>query len=152
MAVNIYGSTEISKPVERVVAQKDREVYGLKYPFGSVKETGGFFSKESGVSLIKGAIKQLLNTQKGERVMHPAFGVDLRRYLFQPLDEDTFEDIKSEILYSFNRYIVGAKITKLIVEPADTVSVDGGNGLRIILTVRLNPDYLKVFDVEVVIS
>jgi len=152
MAINIYGSTELPKPVTKTTSLQRREIFGLAFPLGSKKTSGGFFSKESGIQMIKSAVKQLLNTQKGERVMHPAFGVDLRSYLFQPLDEDTFEDIKQEILYAFNRYIVGAKITKLSVVPADFITVDGGNGLKVTLTLRLSEDYLKVFDVEVLIS
>ena len=152
MAVNVYGSTELPVAISQTTSQKRQEIYGLSFPLGAKKTTGGIFAKASGISMIKGAVKQLLNTKKGERVMHPAFGVDLESYLFEPLDEDTFEDIKQEILFAFNRYIVGAQITKLSVVPADPGSVAGGNGLIVTLTLRLSEDYLKVFDVEVLIS
>ena len=37
-------------------------------------------------SAIKQAIQNLLLTNKGERLMNPEYGSDIRRYLFEPLD------------------------------------------------------------------
>lgn len=152
--ISVYGTTSnsIPKQVERRVSHKDREIFGLSFPIGGKKDTGGHFSKSSGVELVKGAVKQLMQTKKGERVMHPSFGVDLEKYLFEPLDQDVFEQIKAEILYAFNRYIVGAKLLKLKVVPVDSITVAGGNGLVITLILALDKEPLKTFDVEVEIS
>ena len=109
-------------------------------------------SKSSGISMIKAAVKQLLMTQRGERIMLPNFGCNLRKYLFQPLDESTFEAIKREIQYSFKNYIVGAHIAKLAVFPVGYAGPAGGNALKVVLSLKLDTADLETFDVEVNIS
>jgi phage baseplate assembly protein W len=113
---------------------------------------GGYFKKTTDIDLIRGAVKQLLLTTKGERVMLPNYGCNLRKFLFQPLDSDTFEEIRREIETSFYNYIIGARITKLTVLPTDVVGSAGGVGLRVVLSLDLNSNDLEVFDVEVTVS
>ena len=132
-------------------SSKKQEVYGLSYPLGSTLG-GGFFAKSSGVSMIKDAVHQLLLTERGERIMLPNFGCNLRKYLFQPLDEGTFESIKREIQYSFKNYIVGAHIEKLAVFPLGEAGPAGGNSLKVVLSLGLDTADLETFDVEVNIS
>lgn len=84
--------------------------------------------------------------------MLPNYGCNLRKYLFQPLDETTFKNIRTEIQTSFYNYIVGAEIAKLTVLPTGVLGPAGGNSLQVILTLRLNTADLEVFDVGVTIS
>ena len=84
--------------------------------------------------------------------MLPNFGCNLRKYLFQPLDESTFESIKREIQISFSKYIVGARISKLAVFPLGAVGPAGGNSLKVVLSLKLDSADLETFDVEVNIS
>ena len=137
--------------MKQPVTGQRQEVYGLDFPLGSASG-GGFFAKKSGAEMIKDAVKQLLLTEKGERVMLPNFGCNLRRYVFQPLDQDTFEDIKREIQYSFTNYIVGAHIAKLGVFPTGDAGPAGGNSLKVVLSLKLDTADLEIFDVEVDIS
>jgi len=149
--VNMYGTIP-PRYMEEVPKSHRKHLFGLKFPLGSRQESGGYFSKNSGVSLIKDAVKQLLLTQRGERLMLPGYGCNLKRFLFQPLDELTFEAIKREIQSSFNQYIVGAYITKIRVIPLGDVGPSGGNTLKIALDLRLSAEKLQVFGVEVVLS
>lgn len=146
--VTIYGITQ-NRFIEDSPKTTKKAIYGLGFPLGKNTKTGGFFVKTSGIELIKNAVKQLLNTERGERVMLPKYGCNLRRFLFQPLDEVTFEEIKEEILYSFNNYITGARIKRLAVIPLEDVGPAGGNSLLVRLILSLVEDDLKVFDVEV---
>lgn len=149
--VSFYGNKPPTFIKESPTLHK-REVFGLNFPLGKNKDKGGFFQKTSGVELIKDAVTQLLRTQRGERILLPRYGCNLRPYLFQPLDEVTFEGIKEEIRFSFSRYIVGATIDKLAVFPTGPAGPAGGNSLIIRLTLRLNQKDLTVFDVEVQIK
>jgi len=146
--VTVYG-----KPpppfMQEAVTQHKKSIYGLNFPLGEEKAKGGFFQKKTGLALIKDAVKQLLLTESGERILLPNFGCNLRKYLFQPLDEDTFEAIKEEIVFSFERYIVGARILKLSVTPFGEVGPAGGNSLKVRLILQLVEEDLTVFDVEV---
>jgi hypothetical protein len=148
--VNVYGKIP-PRYIKQSPTSKRQEVYGLAFPMGSAPN-GGFLSKKSGVDLIKGAVKQLLLTERGERIMLPNFGCNLRKFLFQPLDESTFEGIKREIQYSFKKYIVGAQISKLAVFPLGEAGPAGGNSLKVVLSLKLNTADLETFDVEVDIS
>ena len=149
--VNVYGKIA-PRFLEQIPTAKRKAVFGLNFPLGQDRNNGGFFQKVSGVYMIRDAVRQLLQTERGERVMLPKFGCNLRKFLFQPLDESTFEAIKREIQYSFNHYIVGANIKKLAVFPFGDAGPAGGNSLKVVLTLQLNKADLEVFDVEVDIS
>jgi len=149
--VSVYG-TVLPYGNKFATTTQKKSIYGLNFPLGSDRFVGGFFKKESGINLIRDAVTQLLLVERGERVMLPSFGCNLRRFLFQPLDESTFEAIKQEIMYSFERYIVGARILKLKVFPLGETGPAGGNSLKVILVLQLADADLTVFDVEVQIK
>jgi hypothetical protein len=146
--VNLYGLVA-PRFLEQIPIAQRRAVFGLNFPLGQNKINGGFFQKVSGVEMIKDAVKQLLQTGRGERVMLPKYGCNLRKFLFQPLDEATFEAIKREIRYSFYHYIVGANIKRLAVFPFGEAGPAGGNSLKIVLSLELDTGDLDIFDVEV---
>tara|TARA_B100001996_G_scaffold1609_1_gene1489 strand:+ start:73 stop:465 length:393 start_codon:yes stop_codon:yes gene_type:complete len=55
-------------------------------------------------SAIKQAIVNLLLTNKGERLMNPEYGSDIREYLFEPLDYGTCAELEQSITYCINEY------------------------------------------------
>ena len=55
-------------------------------------------------SAIKQAIVNILLTNKGERLMNPRYGSDIRRFLFEPLDYGTGFQIKSNIRDTLERF------------------------------------------------
>ena len=55
-------------------------------------------------SAIKQAIVNVLLTNKGERLMNPRYGSDIRRFLFEPLDYGTCFQIKSNIRDTLERF------------------------------------------------
>ena len=55
-------------------------------------------------SAIKQAIVNVLLTNKGERLMNPRYGSDIRRFLFEPLDYGTGFQIKSNIRDTLDRF------------------------------------------------
>lgn len=147
----IFGNT-LPRYIEQLPKSKRIEVFGLGFPLGKNSNSGGFFKKETGVPLIKSAVKQLLLTERGERVMLPNFGCNLRKFLFQPLTEDVFNDIREEIETSFNNYIIGANLVKLAVFPTGVAGPSGGNSLKVILSIVIDKSELEIFDVEVNIT
>ncbi len=148
--VSVYGKIP-PRYIRQVPTSKRQEVYGLGFPLGSAND-GGIFSKKTGVEMISDTVEQLLLTERGERLMLPNFGCNLRKFLFSPLDEGTFEGIKREIQYSFKKYIVGAHIAKLAVFPLGEAGPAGGNSLKVVLSLKLDTADLETFDVEVDIS
>ena len=55
-------------------------------------------------SAIKQAIVNILLTNKGERLMNPRYGSDIRRFLFEPLDYGTGFQIKANIRDTLDRF------------------------------------------------
>ena len=55
-------------------------------------------------SAIKQGIVSLLLTNKGERLMNPKYGSDIRSYLFEPLDYGTAAQIKANIRSTIDRF------------------------------------------------
>ena len=148
---NLFGLTP-SNFTKKSFESKKKEIFGLAYPLHKYKESAGYFSKSSGVDLIKGAIRQLVRTEKGERVMLPDYGCSLRRFLFEPLDENVFQAIKSEITTQFSKYIQGASLLNLSVFSASTDGTFEGGAIKVLLRVQiLNEDY-TIFDVPVTLS
>ena len=137
-----------TKYEEQAPRAKRQEIFGLTFPLGKNRESGGFFKKSSGREMIRQAVTQLLRTEKGERLMLPNYGCNLRKYLFQPITQDLFNNIKETISESFRNYIVGARLLKVGVYETEEYDAAGGNQLRVVLTVQLSTDDLQVFDVE----
>ena len=137
-----------TKYEEQAPRAKRQEIVGLTFPLGKNRESGGFFKKNSGREMIRQAVTQLLRTEKGERLMLPNYGCNLRKYLFQPITQDLFNNIKETISESFRNYIVGARLLKVGVYETGEYDAAGGNQLRVVLTVQLSTDDLQVFDVE----
>ena len=92
----VYGKVA-SKASKNSAISTGPKVFGLCFPTGS-KNTGPYFCKSSGVELFRNNLRQLLLTTKGERVMLPNFGANLKRYLFEPLDQVSFSQIKAQIV------------------------------------------------------
>lgn len=142
----------LPKQVEFDSPRKTEKHIGLHFPLGSNKSQGGFFSRNGGFQAIRQSIYQLMTTEKGERVMLPDFGVNLNYFVFQPLDEVVFDNIKREITTAFNKYIVGGEILKISVFELGETGPSGGNSLKIVLLFSIKGDENSVQEVEVVIA
>ena len=59
-------------------------------------------------------LKMLILTSPGERIMYPAFGVGLRRYLFRNANSLTFSEIRSKINSQVRKYLPHVKIESII--------------------------------------
>ena len=137
-----------TKYEEQAPTAKRQEVYGLTFPLGLNKDSGGLFKKSSGRQMIRQAVAQLLKTERGERLMLPNFGCNLRKYLFQPITSELFEAIRNTISVSFSNYIVGATLRKVAVFETGEYDATGRNGIRVVLSVSLDTADLEVFDIE----
>ena len=68
-------------------------------------------------SAIKQAIVNLLLTNKGERLMNPDYGSDIRSYLFEPLDYGTASQITGNIRYTIDRWEPRISVLNLSATP-----------------------------------
>ena len=56
------------------------------------------------VRAIETSIRNIFNTKPGEKILNPAFGLDLSQYLFEPISEDTAREIGNTILEQLPLY------------------------------------------------
>lgn len=80
---------------------KNKEAAGYSGPVPILIDTDtyvpGLMEVNDHRNLIRASIQRILGTTKGERVMQPEFGHNLKKMLFEPLDEIIIEDLRNEI-------------------------------------------------------
>lgn len=108
-----YGSI-LPSPIRRPVTLQDPKITGLVYPIPP-NPKNGYFSKMSGLALVRSNLSSLVRTERGERFMRPDYGCNLRKFLMEPLDEVVFSLIKEEIVTAIRRYLSTVSIGKLQV-------------------------------------
>ena len=89
-------------------------VIGVSLPFNA---PGVFNKTYSTKDQIKSNLINLLLTDKGERIMNPEFGTDLRKSLFDNLTDSSIEILKAKIADAINIFIPEVFLENVIIEP-----------------------------------
>ena len=72
---------------------------GIDLPIRRDPLTGGFFASTSTtIEAVKNNIRNLLNTNKGERFFQPNLGLDLKKYLFSQVTGELQLQIQNDIV------------------------------------------------------
>lgn len=75
---------------------------------GSNKLYSEALSTDLGTSVdykaISNSLTNIFNTSAGEKILNPAFGADLKRYLFEPIDETTATVLGNVIVKAIKLY------------------------------------------------
>ena len=58
-----------------------------------IRDVQGLYDLEA----VKNSIVNIMLTSPGQKILSPRFGIDLRRYLFEPVSEFTSFEIRSDI-------------------------------------------------------
>lgn len=88
-----------------------KQYYGIRYPFMSDNEENYFTNVNYDTKdKVKSLIMHVIFTPKGQKLRDPEFGTNLIRYIFEPNDNDSWENIKSEISEAVSKYVNGVKI------------------------------------------
>ena len=86
--------------------QDTRVSVGIDFPFARVPNQDGYFkSTKTTIESIKNNIKLLLQTQQGERVFQPNLGMNLRRFVFEQINENTSIEIENNIVDVFETWL-----------------------------------------------
>ena len=89
-------------------------VIGISLPFNA---KGVFNKTYSTKEQIKSNLINLLLTDKGERIMNPEFGTDLRRSLFDNITQSNTDLLQTKIIDAINIFIPEVELTNVVVEP-----------------------------------
>lgn len=86
------------------MAQK--QFFGIKYPFQNESDENYFLDlNKTYEEKMKSELLHIIFTPKGQRYRMPDFGTDLIKYMFEPNDSETWENIKSEIRLQVAKYL-----------------------------------------------
>jgi phage baseplate assembly protein W len=115
-------------------------VIGVSLPFNA---PGVFNKTYSTKEQIKSNLINLLLTDKGERIMNPEFGTDLRKSLFDNITDSSIEILKAKITDAVNIFIPEIFLQDVIIEPNSDY-----NTLNVTINYRLiisnTPDQVTV--------
>jgi phage baseplate assembly protein W len=115
-------------------------VIGVSLPFNA---PGVFNKTYSTKDQIKSNLINLLLTDKGERIMNPEFGADIRRSLFENITDSNIELLKFKISDAINIFI-----PEIILGNIDITPDFDYNTLNITINYRLiisnTPDQVTV--------
>ena len=103
----------ILEDLNLITTSRTTQLNGVAFPV--VAGTGGFFTKTDGAATVMSGLKQLLLTNKGERVMRPDFGTSLRRTVFEPYTEEVKSNLDEEIRFVISKYEPRINITQLSI-------------------------------------
>ncbi len=77
----------------------------IDFPFKDSPEGFYFNLNATDADAIKADLLHLLLTNKGERLYSPDFGSDLKKFIFEPNDSITHEQIKDNLNETIKRYM-----------------------------------------------
>ena len=91
---------------------------GWAFPVRTVRETREIELSE-GKEDIEQAIRILLGTPRGSRVMRPDFGCGIHELVFQPMNASTLGEIEQSIREAIVRYEPRVTLEELVVRPSE---------------------------------
>ena len=132
------------------IVDNDEEVFiGIDLPFRKSGGVEGYFaSTTTTIDAVKNNIRNLVQTNKGERLMQPGLGLGLRKYLFEQYTDETRISIENEITDTLNFWLPFVEIKKIIVVMDEEYDV-GRNKLKIDITFNINKDPNTLSSVQI---
>ena len=134
------------------IEDRDSNIFvGIDYPFHKSSGVEGWFaSTDTTIKAVKNNIKMLLNTNKGERLMQPNLGINLRKFLFEQYNDEARIAIQNEILDTFKTWLPFVEIKELDINMEETDAI-GKNKMSIFITFNImrDPNTLESIQVEI---
>jgi len=84
------------------------------------------------IDAVKQSVKNLVLTGKGERPFQPRLGSDIRKLLFEPVDEFTALDIEEQVRVTIDNFEPRIKINRL-----DVISEPDNNRFKLSLEFQM---------------
>jgi phage baseplate assembly protein W len=105
----------VSTPTAREAADS-RLGKGPRFP---IRPTDGRLDWLAGEDLVRQSIETILGTEPGERVMQPAFGCGLSRYLMAPNTANTRAAIQQDVTSALGRWEPRIRVLEVTVTPGE---------------------------------
>ena len=108
-----------NRRVKRFIEDLDSRVsVGLDLPIARQPgdNQGYFATTKTTMDAVKNDIKLLLMTQRGDRLFQPFLGMDIRRFLFEQITDDTGIEIENDIVETFQTWLPFVQLQDIKVD------------------------------------
>tara|TARA_Y100000592_G_C5236517_1_gene206331 strand:- start:50 stop:535 length:486 start_codon:yes stop_codon:yes gene_type:complete len=119
---------------------------GLDLPIRRDDSIGGFFaSTTTTIEAVKNNIRNLLQTNTGERFFQPNLGVNLRQILFEQITEENLVLIQDSILDKLEIYLPFVEVRDIqVMNNEDDNSINKNEiKVKIVFNIKRDPNTLE---------
>ena len=118
---------------------------GIDLPIRRGDEKDGWFASTSTtIEAVKNNIRNLLQTEEGERLFQPTLGLNLRRLLFEHITTENLLGIQDAILDKIEFWLPFVEVRDIQLLSRDKTTDVGVNEIRvkILFNIKQDPDTL----------
>jgi len=114
---------------------------GIDLPIRRGDKLDGFFATTSTtIEAVKNNIRNLLNTNEGERFFQPNLGMNLRQLLFEHITPENLIGIQDKILDKLQFWLPFVEVRDIQIETLESNQNIGTNEIRIKILFNLKQD------------
>ena len=115
---------------------------GLSLPLQMTTNT--FNQTYDNLVQLQSNVKNLLLTQKGERLAQPTFGSDLQKLVFEPNDGELEEKISNAIESAISQWLPQLTVEKIDIDATADIKDKNQVDISIIFTAKYNQQNFSV--------
>ena len=114
---------------------------GIDLPIRRGDGLDGFFATTSTtIEAVKNNIRNLLQTEEGERFFQPNLGVDLKSFLFEQITNDNLYSIQNAILDKMEFWLPFVEVRDIQVLSKNEDTTIGTNEIRVKILFNIKQD------------
>jgi phage baseplate assembly protein W len=114
---------------------------GIDLPIRRGSDIDGFFATTSTtIEAVKNNIRNLLQTEEGERFFQPNLGIGLRRVLFDQITDESLIGIQDSILDKMELWLSFVEVRDIQVLSRDNTTDIGANEIRVKIDFNIKQD------------
>ena len=135
----------LDRRTKQFIEDKDTRVsVGLDFPIARVPNQDGYFkTTKTTIDAIKNNIKLLLQTQQGERVFQPNLGMNLRRFVFEQINENTSIEIENNIVDVFETWLPFVELNNIEINTGAENQDQNKININIVFSIKRAPGTLE---------
>ena len=138
---------------KQFVEDRNENIFiGIDLPFRKGENSEGWFaSTTTTIDAVKNNIRNLLRTHKGERLLQPNIGLNLRKVLFEQFTDELRLQIENDILDTFEYWLPFVQIRDLKIgmtaSPTDVTM--NRLDITVLFNITQNPNSLESVQVTI---
>jgi phage baseplate assembly protein W len=124
---------------------------GIDLPIRRGSDKDGFFATTSTtIEAVKNNIRNLLQTEEGERFLQPNLGLNLRGTLFEQINSDNLISIQNSILDKFEFWLPFVEVRDIQALNIEDDTTIGTNQIRIkiIFNIKQDPNTIDSINLD----